>query len=93
VSVTQPCNKMCSTCKLINQADKRQVDFASMFLSSQRAYKIEEGKSTIMRAGVKRANVWYGPYTIRAANVSTVIQQIPQALTDNFHCAEHREDR
>jgi hypothetical protein len=43
---------------------------AGRLMQVQKPFKIEDAPTTIHREGVKRINVWYGPYTIKARNVS-----------------------
>ena len=38
-------------------------------MESQKPFKIEESKATVNRPGVKRINIWYGPYKIRGKRV------------------------
>lgn len=46
-------------------------------IPSQKSYKIETGNQfppSIPRQGVKRSRYWYGPYEIRALNVSPIFE-------------------
>ncbi|KAE9980993.1 hypothetical protein EG328_011894 [Venturia inaequalis] len=60
-----------------NQAAQLGSWGASVVAAPFKPFKIEETKKTILKDGIKRINIWYGPFTVKGQNSSTKAGNVP----------------